>query len=428
MTSADTKSMLERRERLLGPGNPLFYDEPVHLVRGEGVWLYDDGGTRFLDCYNNVPCVGHCHPRVVEALCAQAGTLNTHTRYLHENILGYAEQLLDKFDDSLDRVAIACTGSEANDLAMRIARVNTGGEGFICTNATYHGNTTAVAQLNSLYEPVGGYGKHIRMVSWPDSYRAKDGLEGADLAEAYAVEVRDAIESLESDGFKLAGLLVCPIFANEGLPNIPLSYMDKAVAHVRQAGGVYIADEVQSGFGRTGNWWGHERTDVIPDIVTLGKPMGGGHPISGVVARGELLDNYRESEMYFNTFGGNPDSCAVAAAMIDVSDDEELVPNAARVGSYVLDGFRGLQSRHQLIGDVRGSGLFFGIDLVTDRETKSPATAAARKIVNGMRHKGILMSKIGEHDNVLKLRPPLCFSEENADQLVSTLDEVMAAA
>jgi 4-aminobutyrate aminotransferase-like enzyme len=424
----NVQELVERRERLLGPGNPLFYDDPVHLVRGEGVWLHDADGNKYLDCYNNVPCVGHCHPRVVGALCAQAGTLNTHTRYLHENILDYAECLLNKFDDGLDRVALACTGSEANDLALRIARVNSGGEGFICTNATYHGNTTAVAQLSSIFEPVGGYGENIRMVSWPDAYRAVDGLEGEALADVYADEVQAAINSLEANGIKLAGMIACPIFANEGLPNIPDGYMRKAIGHVRAAGGVYIADEVQSGFGRTGRWWGYEESGVIPDIVTLGKPMGAGHPVSGVVARGELLDNYRRHEMYFNTFGGNPVSCAVAMAVLDVIDDEGLVANAAEVGDYVLEKFKELQSRHDMIGDVRGSGLFFGIDLVNDRETKEPAADKARTIVNAMRHKGVLMSKIGEHDNVLKLRPPLCFSKENADFLVATLDEVMAAA
>jgi 4-aminobutyrate aminotransferase-like enzyme len=424
----NVQELVERRERLLGPGNPLFYDDPVHLVRGEGVWLHDADGNKYLDCYNNVPCVGHCHPRVVGALCAQAGTLNTHTRYLHENILDYAECLLNKFDDGLDRVALACTGSEANDLALRIARVNSGGEGFICTNATYHGNTTAVAQLSSIFEPVGGYGENIRMVSWPDAYRAVDGLEGEALADVYADEVQAAINSLEANGIKLAGMIACPIFANEGLPNIPDGYMRKAIGHVRAAGGVYIADEVQSGFGRTGRWWGYEESGVVPDIVTLGKPMGAGHPISGVVARGKLLDNYRRHEMYFNTFGGNPVSCAVAMAVLDVIDDEGLVANSAAVGAYVLEKFKELQSRHDMIGDVRGSGLFFGIDLVNDRQTKEPAADKARTIVNAMRHKGVLMSKIGEHDNVLKLRPPLCFSKENADFLVTTLDEVMAAA
>jgi 4-aminobutyrate aminotransferase-like enzyme len=426
MTSV--QELVARRERLLGPGNPLFYDDPVHLVRGGGVWLHDADGKQYLDCYNNVPCVGHCHPRVVEALCAQAGTLNTHTRYLHENILDYAECLLAKFDSNLDRVAIACTGSEANDLALRIARVNTGGEGFICTNATYHGNTTAVAQLNSIFEPIGGYGDNIRMVPWPDSYRALNDLSGDALADAYADEVLAAIDSFKANGIKLAGMIACPIFANEGLPNVPDNYMAKAIGHVRDARGVYIADEVQAGFGRTGKWWGYQQSGVVPDIVTLGKPMGAGHPISGVVARGELLDNYRKHEMYFNTFGGNPVSCAVAMAVLEVIDDEALVANATDVGDYVLKGFQDLQSRHDMIGDVRGSGLFFGIELVNDRKSKEPATGKAGKIVNGMRHKGVLMSKIGEHDNVLKLRPPLCFSKENADFLLTILDDVLAAA
>ena len=424
----NTEELLARRERLLGPGNPLFYDKPVHLVRGEGVWLTDNDGTRYLDCYNNVPCVGHCHPRVVDALCKQAALLNTHTRYLHENILDYAERLLGKFDDSLDRLALACTGSEANELALRIARFNTGGEGLICTNATYHGNTAAVSQLNSIFEPFEGYGDSIRMVSWPDSYRARYELEGDALADAYANEVKLAIESFSESGIRFAGMIVCPIFANEGLPNVPEGYMDKAIGYVRDAGGLYIADEVQAGFGRTGEWWGHSSSGVIPDILTLGKPMGAGHTISGVVARGELLDNYRRREMYFNTYGGNPVSCAVGLAVLDVIEDEGLVENAATVGNYVLQGFQELQSRHEIIGDVRGRGLFFGIDLVSDRETKQPDAGSAKRIVNELRNRGILMSKIGEHDNVLKLRPPLCFSKENADLLVSTLDDVLSNA
>lgn len=427
MMSTKIQSLLARRERLLGPGNPLFYDDPVHLVRGEGVWLYDSDDRRYLDCYNNVPSVGHCHPRVVKALCRQAGTLNTHTRYLDEHILDYGERLLSKFDDSLDRLALACTGSEANDLALRIARVNSGGEGFICTNATYHGNTTAVAQFSSIYEPIGGYGENIRMVPWPDSYRAFNDLSGDELADAYANEVKKAIESLNQAGIKLAGMIACPIFANEGLPNVPDGYMEKAIGYVRDAGGVYIADEVQAGFGRTGVWWGYENSGVVPDIVTLGKPMGAGHPISGVIARGELLDNYRRHEMYFNTYGGNPVSCVVALAVIDVIDREGLVQNAAAVGEYVLQGLMGLQGKHDIIGDVRGRGLFFGIDLVRNRDTKEPATDESKSIVNEMRQRGILMSKIGEHDNVLKLRPPLCFSKENADLLVSTLDDVLTS-
>ena len=420
-------AMVARRERLLGPGNPLFYEDPVHLVRGEGVWLFDADGRRYLDCYNNVPCVGHCHPKVVEALCRQAKLLNTHTRYLHENILDYVERLLGKFDGSLDRLALACTGSEANELALRIARFNTGGEGFICTNATYHGNTAAVAQISPIFEPFEGYSEAIRMVPWPDAYRPPNNLSGVALADAYADEVQRAIDSFKAKGVKFAGMLVCPIFANEGLPKVPPGYLEKAVGHVRRAGGLYVADEVQAGFGRTGRWWGHEQSGVIPDIVTLGKPMGAGHPISGVVARGELLDSFRLRQEYFNTFGGNPVSCAVAEAVLQVIEEEGLVHNAAEVGEYVLRLFQELQSRHEIIGDVRGRGLFFGMDLVSDRKTKAPASEQTKRVVNAMRHKGVLMGNIGQHGNVLKLRPPLCFSKENADFLVSALDEVLSA-
>ena len=424
---ASIAALVARRERLLGPGNPLFYqDDPVHLVRGEGVWLFDADGRRYLDCYNNVPCVGHCHPRVVEALSRQAGLLNTHTRYLHENILDYAERLLGKFDASLNRLALACTGSEANELALRIARYNTGGEGFICTNATYHGNTAAVAQLSSLFQPFEGFSEAIRMVPWPDSYRPPNGLSGEALADVYAEAVRAAIESFRAKGVKLAGMILCPLFANEGLPETPPGYLEKAIGHVRAAGGLYVADEVQAGFGRAGRWWGHQLSGIVPDILTLGKPMGGGHPISGVVARGELLDRYRRREMYFNTFGGNPVSCAVALAVLKVIEEEALVENAATVGGCLLQLFRELQSRHELIGDVRGQGLFFGIELVEDRATKAPASARTKQVVDAMRRKGVLMSNIGEHGNVLKLRPPLCFSKENADLLASALDEALA--
>ena len=423
----NANALVERRERLLGTGNPLFYDDPVHLVRGDGVWLFDADGNRYLDCYNNVPSVGHCHPKVVDALCTQARTLNTHTRYLHETILDYAERLLGKFDVSLDRLALTCTGSEANDLAMRIVRAHTGGDGFICTNATYHGNTTAVSKFSSIYEPIGGEAQWVRKVSWPDAYRAKDGLSGASLTDAYVDEVVAAIDSLSAAGIKLAGMIVCPIFANEGLPDTPPGYLSRIAEVVRAAGGLVIFDEVQSGFGRTGKWWGHEDSGVVPDVVTLGKPMAAGHPVAGVVARGELLDAYRRKEMYFNTFGGNPVSCAAALAVLDVLECEGLIENAAATGDYVLERFRDLEQKYEVIGDVRGRGLFFGIDLVHDRDTKEPAADVTRAVVNGMRARGVLMSKIGEHGNVLKLRPPLCFSKDNADVLVAALDGVLAA-
>ncbi|NNM01207.1 MAG: aspartate aminotransferase family protein [Gammaproteobacteria bacterium] len=423
---ADIADIVRRREKLLGPNNPLFYEDPVHLVRGEGVWVYDADGRRYLDCYNNVPTVGHCHPHVVEALCRQAGTLNTHTRYLHEGILDYGERLLAMVDDSISNIALTCTGSEANDVAMRMARAVTGKAGFICTNATYHGNTTAVTQMSSIFEPMGGYGPHIRHVPFPDSYRPIDGKSGAKLAAAYADTVRDAIEDLERSGQGFAGFLICPIFANEGLPDIPRGYLREAVGHVRASGGLFIADEVQSAFGRTGRMFGHDPDEAVPDIITLGKPMGNGHPLAGVLARPECMAAFRNQEMYFNTFGGNPVSCAVGMAVLDVLENEGLVENAATTGAYLLKRLGELKERHALIGDVRGRGLFFGIEMVSDREARTPAPEETDRIVNAMRHAGILLSRIGAHGNVLKIRPPLPFHREHADLLVAALNEVLA--
>jgi 4-aminobutyrate aminotransferase-like enzyme len=420
-------SLIERRKRLLGANTHLFYEKPVHIVRGEGVWLYDDDGKRYLDCYNNVPSVGHCHPQVVDALCEQARTLNVHTRYLHENILTYAEQLLAKFDDSLNRVMFVCTGSEANDQALRIARTHTGKRGIICSNATYHGNTETVVKLSTIFGSGSDVDEDIRMVDWPDSYRTKNGLAGDALYKAYAEQVSAAITSLQESGIGLAGMIVCPIFANEGLPVDPHLYLQKVIPLVREAGGLYIADEVQAGFGRTGKWWGHTDSGLTPDIVTLGKPMGAGHPLAGLIAKGDLIDEFQENEGYFNTFGGNPVSCAVGLAVLNVLEGERLIENSAEVGTYALQKFTELKERHEVIGDVRGNGLFFGMDLVSDRTTKTPDASLAKRVVNEMRNKGILLGNIGEHGNILKLRPPLCFSTENTDLLFETLDEVFNA-
>jgi 4-aminobutyrate aminotransferase-like enzyme len=263
------------------------------------------------------------------------------------------------------------------------------------------------------------------MVPWPDTYRMPGGLTEDQAIDDYVSHVAEAIQDLQDSGVGLAGMMVCPIFANEGLPNNPQKYLQKAMKLVRDAGGLYLADEVQAGFGRTGRWWGHSDSGLTPDIVTLGKPMGAGHPLAGLVARGELIDEFLATEGYFNTFGGNPVSCAVGIAVMEVIEDEGLVENAAKVGAYVLDRFLALQGKYEMIGDVRGNGLFFGIDLVSDRDLKTPDAATAKYVVNTMRHKGIVMSKIGAHDNVLKLRPPLCFSEEHAALMISTLDKVL---
>ncbi|MEM8562519.1 MAG: aminotransferase class III-fold pyridoxal phosphate-dependent enzyme [Pseudomonadota bacterium] len=420
--------LLQRRFQVLGRHTPLFYEEPLQLARGEGVWLWDSDGRRYLDVYNNVPHVGHCHPRVVEALSAQAATLNTHTRYLHENIVNYAERLTDKFDDSLSRVMLACTGSEANEIALRMARHHTGGQGIIVTDFAYHGNTEAVAELGTGFMPEAKSTRRVRHFPIPDTYRVPEGVAAEALADYYANAIGEAIAAFQSEGIGFAGLLVCPAFANEGLLNIPDGFFDKALAHVRAAGGLFIADEVQGGFGRTGrHWWSHQWFDVVPDIVTLGKPMANGHPVSGVVTRADLLDEFGDWAMYFNTFGGNPVSCAVAKAVLDVLEEEKLLENALHTGDYVAAGLRELQARHDIIGEVRHMGLFFAVELVLDGEKKTPATEATSRLVNAMRRNGVLISKIGRHDSILKMRPPMPFGKEHADLLLNTLDDCLGA-
>src|SRR5580658_5183086 len=419
-------SLIERRYRVLGRNSPLFYDKPLHLVRGEGVWVFDAAGKRYLDAYNNVPHVGHCHPRVVAALCRQAAALNIHTRYLDETVVAYAERLTSLFDRELSMAMFCCTGSEANELALRIARDGSGGLGVISTAWAYHGNTAAVIQVSSLFTPEAQRGPYVRTVPVMDPYRDRAGRSDAQLATAYADEVKHAIDSFTAAGVGFAGLLYCTAFSSEGLPTVPAGFMAKALAHVHAAGGFFIADEVQAGFGRLGrHMWGHQRLGVVPDIVTLGKPMGNGHPLAGVIARPELITAFTERNMYFNTFGGNPVSAAVGSAVLDVLEDERLIEHAARVGRYTLERLAALKERRPLIGDVRGSGMFFAVELVSDRGSKTPATADTRRVVNGMYERGVLLSRIGPHDNILKIRPPMPFSRQNADLLVDTLDAVL---
>jgi 4-aminobutyrate aminotransferase-like enzyme len=424
MTGA--QALRARREQLLGRNMSLFYDDPVHLVRGEGVFLWDADGRKYLDCYNNVPHVGHCHPRVVEAICRQASTLNTHTRYLHEGILDYVERLTATFDRSLDTAILTCTGSEANDVALRMAQAVTGRTGVIATDFTYHGNTTAVSQLSTRMPPVGGYGGHVRHVPAPDAYRPLGGEGGKAFAEAWAAAVEAAIASLQASPFGFSVLIIDPFFANEGFPDLPEDFLAPAVAAARKAGGLVICDEVQPGFGRTGtHLWGHQKAGILPDIVTLGKPMGNGHPVGGVVAASETLNAFRKAFRYFNTFGGNPVSCAAAMAVLDVLEEEKLQENALHVGAYACAGLQKLADKHPLIGNVRGSGLFFGAELVLDRQEKTPASDIATRVVNGMRERGVLMGKLGIHQNATKIRPPMPFSRENADLMLTALDDVL---
>lgn len=421
---AHERQLIERRERLLGPAYRLFYEHPLHTVRGEGVWLYDAAGRRYLDAYNNVASVGHCHPRVVEAIARQAAVLNTHTRYLQDGILDYTEDLLSTFPAELGQVMFTCTGSEANDLALRIARHHTGGNGVIVTRFAYHGVTGDIAELS----PALGSGitlpAHARTVRAPDAYR----LGAAQVAATLAADVRTAIADLRAHGIQPAALLLDGIFASDGVFPEPAGFLAEAVAAARAEGLLYIADEVQSGFARTGErMWGFQRHGVQPDLVTLGKPMGNGQPLAGVVARAEVLARFGRSVRYFNTFGGNPVSCAAGQAVLDVIRDEGLQQRSAQTGAYLLAGLRALATRHALIGDVRGAGLFLGVELVGERAGKTPAALQTRRVVNAMRERGVLISAAGPQENILKIRPLLVFEQEHADLLLDTLDAALSA-
>lgn len=411
-----TETLVQRRARLMGPNIPTFYRTPVHIVRGESVWLWDSDGHKYLDCYNNVPHVGHCHPRVVQAICAQAGTLNTHTRYLHDLVLDYIERLTATFGHGISQAILTCTGSEANDIALRMAQAATGKTGIIATDATYHGNTMAVSQLSTRKPPIGGRWPNVRLVPAPNSLARPD-PDGM----VFAGHVRAAIQSLEEDGFGTSALLICPMFANEGLPTLQQGWLAPTEAALRAAGALIIADEVQPGFGRAGShFWGHQKLGFRADIVTMGKPMGNGHPVAGVATTPEIMAAFRGAFSYFNTFGGNPVSAAAALAVLDVIRDEGLQENAARVSAHVLGRLQAL--RHPLLVDVRANGLFFGAEFQVEGK---PATAFCADLVEAMVQRGVLMNVIGAGRNILKIRPPMPFGIDHADLLMDTLEQAL---
>lgn len=419
------QTLLERRFKLIGKHSPLFYEEPLHLVKGEDVWVYDNDGRRYLDVYNNVPHVGHCHPKVVAALTEQAAILNTHTRYLHSNIVNYGEKLVSTFDPSLSMAMFTCTGSEANDLALRMARYYTGGQGIIVTDFAYHGNSEAVSELGTGFMREAKTTRRVKSFPIPDSYWGQAGVAPDQLADFYVAQVKRAIDEFLAEGIKIAGILICPDFANEGLLNVPLGFMERAVDLVRSYGGLYIADEVQAGFGRTGkDWWAHQRYNVTPDIVTMGKPMGNGHPLAGIVGRAEVIEYFSESSMYFNTFAGSPVSCAVGMAVLDVLNEQNLRDNAITTGRYVTQQLKSLQTSHACIGEVRDLGMFFGVELVADGR---PAPALAKRVINHMRQHGVLISTIGKNNSILKIRPAMTFLPHHADILTDALDHALTS-
>ncbi len=400
--------LLGARRRTIGPSLSLSYDRPLHITRGWKQYLYDATGRGYLDCVNNVAHVGHCHPAVTRAASEQMALLNTNTRYLHRKLTDYAERLTATLPDPLRVVYLVCSGSEANELALRLARAHTGRNGVIVVDTAYHGNTNALVEISPYkFNGPGGRGRppHVQVVPLPDVYRGVP----------YERTVAGAAAAGNAGAFLCESALGCG-----GQIILPPGYLRDAFAAVHQAGGVCISDEVQTGFGRAGtHFWMFETQGAAPDIVTMGKPIGNGHPMGAVVTTREIAASFDNGMEYFNTFGGNPVSCAVGLAVLDVIREEGLQENARVTGEYLMAGLRDQAHHDPLIGDVRGQGLFIGVELVRDRETRQPAAAEASALVNRMKDRGILLSTDGPYHNVIKIKPPIVFSRRDADRVLS---------
>jgi len=420
-TATDIRALMFRRQSVLGEAYT-FYNEPLELVRGRGTKLFDASGTEYLDCYNNVANVGHCHPYVVQALAQQAATLNTNSRYLHSEILRLGERLTATLPEGLDTWIFVCTGSEANDLAVRIARSVTGNEGVIITENSYHGNTSVVAPLSLLEYDIKDKPSWVEAVPPPNVYRGIHRDAKADLGERYSDHVTEAAARLGASGSGAAALLIDSIFDGNGALVPPRDYMRLAFEKASRSGALCIADEVQMGFGRSGtHMWGFEAFDVRPDMVTMGKPMGNGHPIAALVTRREIALEFQRRTGYFNTFGGNTVSTVVANATLDVLQGENLQGNAERVGAHLKASLESLIGTHELVGHIHGRGLFYGVELVVDRTSRAPAKLAARWVRERMKSLGVLVASTGPLGNIIKIRPPLAFSTADADRCFEAL-------
>ncbi len=418
---------LADRHRLLGPNLSVSYADPLRIVRGVGTYLYDDEGRTFLDSVNNVAHVGHAHPHVVRAGARQMAVLNTNSRYLHEEVLRYAERLTATMPDLLQVCFFVNSGSEANDLALRLIRAHTGAQDVICVENGYHGHTQALIDV-SPYKHAGPGGRGappwVHVATMPDPFRGEHRGYGPEVGEAYAADVARCVR--DTDGQGLAGMIVESMIGCGGQVVLPDGYLSTSARHVRAAGGLVIADEVQVGFGRVGPaFWGFATQGLVPDVVTIGKPAGDGHPLAAVITTREIAASFDNGMEYFNTFGGNPVSAAIGNAVLDVLEREELPARALHVGRRILAGAIELAVEHEIIGDARGLGLYLGIELVRDRVTLEPADTEASYVIERMRHLGVLVSIDGPHHNVLKIKPPMVWTDVEADRLIASLDRVL---
>jgi len=419
--------LLELRKKYLSPSLSLSYDKPLHIVRAKGQFLYDSKGDRYLDAVNNIQHVGHCHPKVVSAASEQYGILNTNTRYLDETVINYAKDLTNYLPNGLTTCFFTNSGSESNDLALRLARTATDSKETIVLDGAYHGHVSSLIDISPYkHNSKGGSGppSYVHTVPMPDSYRGK--YRGEEALTGYIDELKNILYSIKKNGKNISAFVVESIMGCGGQLILPDGFLERAFELVRDEGGVCIADEVQIGFGRVGSkFWGFETANVQPDIVTMGKSMGNGHPLSVVVTKKQIADKFNNGMEYFNSFGGNPVSCAVGKAVLNVIEDEKLQQNAHKVGEYLLKELKQLQGEFPLIGQVRGMGLFIGIELIKEKSKLIPAHAEAEKVVNEMMRKRILLSTDGPDHNVIKIKPPMVFSTENADELVLNLSEVL---
>lgn len=431
-STARTHALKERRHAILGRALELTYDTPLHTEKGEGVWLYDIDGRPHLDCYNNVAHVGHCHPHVVRALSRQAATLNTNARYLFESVVDYAERLGQTMPGELGACLFVNSGSEAVDLALRMARSVTGQSGILAIEGAYHGITVesdAISPSNDWDRLDAAQRPHvsvtrpdIEMLINPDVVRGRYRSETPDLAECYAADADRAIAALAAAGHPVGSFTMDTAFSSHGILDVPEGYVSAVARRIRAAGGMIIADEVQNGFGRSGTaFWGFENHEITPDFVTLGKPIGNGIAVGCVVTTPEILERFTMNDKFFSTFGGNPVACAAANAVLDVIERDALQANAHETGSYLIAGLRGLVEECACIGAVRGRGLFIGVDIVSDQSAMTADGPRCQAIKNHLRRHGILVSSDGFHDNILKIRPPMIFSRQNADMLINAV-------
>ncbi len=420
---SSTADLLARRNRTIGPYSPLFYREPLQFVAAKGVWFTEASGDRYLDGYNNVPHVGHANERVVRALADQAATLNVHTRYLNDRVIDYSERLLATFADDLDRVFFGNSGSEANELALRISRQLTGATGVIVSDYSYHGTTIALAEMTTGLETREPLGAHVRAIRIPDLDR--DSRPEADVLAATLSEVDAAIASLQEAGFGVAACLFDPLFSTEGMPRVPEGLLPEIASRVRVAGGLVIADEVQSGFGRTeSHMWGHELAALSPDLVTMGKPMGNGHPMSAVVTSEPVLDAFGSRNEFFNTFAGNPVSAAVGEAVLLEMEEHGMMARARSLGRTARAHLDGVADSYDFVRAAKGTGMFLGLDFAVDG---APAPELAARVVEEMKARKVLISRIGRDQSVLKVRPPLAFGEAELPILLDALDASLAS-